>query len=90
MLQSMVLLIVRLVVPAEVQLSVDGSSCGATRSLDDTIGLFSDRDVEDRDVEDVMEFRDFFQQLGYSSGDQNWKTPEDWLEDDSEDSGTNY
>ena len=38
-------------------------------------------------IGDVMEFRDLFQQLGYTPGDQNWQTPEDWLEEDSEDPG---
>ena len=43
--------------------------------------------LSDGDVGDVMEFRKFFQQLGSTPGDQNWQTPDDWLEEDSEDPG---
>ena len=65
--------------------SADG--CDAATGGSSSSIATSPRLLSDGDVGDVMEFRDVFQQLGYTPGDQNWQTPEDWLEEDSEDPG---
>ena len=69
--------------------SADGYDAATGGSSGSTAGSVatSPRLLSDGDVGDVMEFRDLFQQLGYTPGDQNWQTPEDWLEEDSENPG---
>ena len=62
----------------------DGSALCVATSHDNISDWYSCGD----NVED-SESRDFFQQLGYSAGDPNWRTPEDWLKEDAEDPGYN-
>ena len=69
--------------------SADGCDAATGGSSGSTAGSVptSPRLLCGGDVGDVMEFRDLFQQLGYTPGDQNWQTPEDWLEENLEGPG---
>ncbi len=69
--------------------SSDGNSSSGNNSSDnrkssDDVGVSSDGAGVSNDTED---FLDLFQRLGYTPGDENWQTPENWLVQDADDPG---
>ncbi len=69
--------------------SSDGNSSSGNNSSDnprssDDVRVSSDGAGVSNDTED---FLDLFQRLGYTPGDENWQTPENWLVQDADDPG---
>ena len=63
----------------------------ANNSLPDSTANVTSLDaaVSNRDeaLDDITEFDDLFQKMGFNQGDENWLSPQDWLQEDASDPG---